>query len=185
MVELFEVREEGVVPTKEALLISPFKEIWERDPSPRHDVAMQEFAYIEFMVSPRKSNPFRDYPIAVKSDKIIPRVFRNQLDWSPDGLVVRGIEVYNEFMHEASVSMEFLDAALGAADTVIEFLKNFDLNERTRSGMPVYKPKDITSALSDARDVIKTLEGLKADVNQELYDKAKTKKDREINEFER
>ena len=62
MAFLFQVTDRAVFPNPETLLISPFKDIWERDESTNKTVAIQEFAYIEFMTSMLKSNPYRQYP---------------------------------------------------------------------------------------------------------------------------
>ena len=48
MAYLFKVEGKTVYPNDEVLLISPFKEIWERDKSKGKDVARQEFSYIVY-----------------------------------------------------------------------------------------------------------------------------------------
>jgi len=62
MAFLFTVTEKTVFPNAETLLISPFKDIWERDKTKQKIYALEELAYIEFMTSMKKSNPYRQYP---------------------------------------------------------------------------------------------------------------------------
>ena len=66
-----------------------------------------------------------------------------------------------------------------------DFFLNFDLNERnTRTGMPLYKPKDISGAINDSEQNIRTLHNLKEKVEQELFEAVKTRSNRQINPFE-
>ncbi len=79
MAHLFIINDKAVFPNPETLLISPFKDIWDRDRSPGKENAIQEFAYIEFMTSMLKSNPYREYPEA-KKDEIIRKDIITQID---------------------------------------------------------------------------------------------------------
>ena len=69
MAILFQVTNKTVQPTVETLAISPFSEIWSRDTTRDKEIALKEFAYIEFMSSQLKTNPFKDYPDGEKSKK--------------------------------------------------------------------------------------------------------------------
>ena len=60
MAYLFKVENQRVTPVTETLLISPFKEIWERDTDSRKGTAILEFTYIEFISSELKTNPIKD-----------------------------------------------------------------------------------------------------------------------------
>ena len=48
---LFTIESKIVKPYTETLLISPFREIWERDTNAGKFTAIDEFTYIEFMTS--------------------------------------------------------------------------------------------------------------------------------------
>ena len=72
--EIFEVSGNIVRPTPNILTIYPFKEIWKRDKTKNKNLAIQEFAFIEFMVSKKKSNPFKGYDEEIKEDKIKEKV---------------------------------------------------------------------------------------------------------------
>jgi hypothetical protein len=49
--------------------------------------------------------------------------------------------------------------------------------------MPIYKPKDITSAVADAEKTLGTLSALKSKVEEELYEKSKMRSDKVISPF--
>ena len=51
---LFTIESKIVKPYTETLLISPFREIWERDTNAGKFTAIDEFTYIEFMTSVKK-----------------------------------------------------------------------------------------------------------------------------------
>jgi hypothetical protein len=192
--QLFIIENNIVKPTTEVLLISPFREIWNRDSSEGKEFALKEFAYIEFMCSPKKTNPFYGYQEDERSDKIIANIFKGnsqvivrgdtEVLYEPDMLVVDGIDTYRGFLKSASFSLSFLEACILGANKLIDFFTTVDLDERTKSGGVVYKPADVTKALSDAFNVVKSLNAFKEKVEQELYENTKLKGDIEINPLE-
>lgn len=191
--KLFEVVEHRARPTTEVLLIYPFKQIWERDETWKNSLAVKEFTYIEFMVSPKKTNPFYGYASQdERSKKIIQNLFEKDPQfnttnnqWQPDILVNEAIEVYRTFLSEASVSLSFLESAKKAQQALQDFFNNVDLDARSPTGALLYKPKDITNALADTEKVIKTLNNLGEKVEQELLESTRTRNSREIGHFER
>lgn len=183
--EIFKIEAGVVKPTIEILLIDPFKTIWERcSPLTNFARSMQEFAYIEFMCSPKKSNPYHGYAEDVKEDKIIRGIFKDE-QYTPDALVKEAMDVYKEFFYEASPTLTFLEDARTGAEKLKSFFRTFDINATTDKGALLYKPADITRALSDTLGVIRTLAALEDKVHQEVFDTVKSKGDREINPFER
>jgi hypothetical protein len=183
MAHLFVVENGVAKPNTETLLISPFREIWERDETNDKQKAIKEFTFIEFMMSKKKSNPYAGYSETVRLDKVKESVFN--LSWQPDILIEQAMAKMREFQKEASPTYSYYMDSLETAERTREFLKNIDLNERNdRTGNPLYKPKDVTSAIIDAEKVILTLATLKDKVEQELFDTTKTKGMRQINYFE-
>lgn len=183
MAFLFQVTDRAVFPNVETLLISPFKEIWERDTSPTKENAIQEFAYIEFMTSMVKSNPFRQYP-EEKKDEVIREAVIRILDWKPDELVIGAMETLRKLQKEASTTYNYYISAKTAAEKMQDFFTNVDINERNfKTGNPVYKPGDITRALNDTEKVLQNLKALEKKVEEELYENAKIKGDKEISPF--
>ena len=69
---------------------------------------------------------------------------------------------------------------------MVDFFTTVDLNAiNARTGNLLYKPADITRALKDVNDVIKTLASTRQKVIQEIAEDAKGKGGREINYFEK
>lgn len=180
---LFQIQGKAVFPNPETLLISPFKEIWERDRADRKENAIQEFAYIEFMTSMLKSNPYREYPEHKKESVIRADVITN-IEWQPDDLVEEAIQKLKEWQEEGSISYRYWMSNKEAAEKMIDFFNNFDIDERNPKTMsPIYKPRDITSAIADAEKTLTTLNALKKKVDEEIFESNKIKGDKTISPF--
>jgi hypothetical protein len=185
---IFIVEKNKVAITPEVLLLYPFKDIWKANTL---ELSLIKFGFIEFMCSQRKNNPFIGYPIDERPDKMLLITFPSGTDEQKeeiknDPLVLAGIEIYIENQKEASPSLRFYESALMAADSMIDFFATVDLGAtNARNGSLLYKPADITRALKDVNDVIKTLGALKSKVIQEINEDAKGKAGREINYFEK
>ena len=183
MAFLFIIENNVAKPTTEALLISPYKEIWARDRTTTKDRAIKEFTYMEFMTSKKKSNPYSGYEEARRKLEVKKLLFDES--WEPDIQIIEGMAKLIDFQTEASPSYTFLVAAETAANKLKDFFLTFDMNERNqRTGMPIFSPKSISSSINDAEQNIRTLHNIREKVEQELFDATKTRNNREINPFE-
>lgn len=184
MAYLFEVTtEKTVYPTAEILLVSPFKEIWKRDKSANKELALGEFAYIEFTTSMLKTNPYRQYPEARK-ESIVKLAVIGDEDWIADPLVEKAMNIIVEFQKQASTTYSYYMAAKAAAEKMQDFFLEVNLNklnEKTKN--PLYKPRDLTSALNDTEKVLSNLKALEKKVEEELYEEIKTKSNKVISYF--
>ena len=183
MAYLFQINGRAVFPNAETILMSPFKEIWERDLSKEKENAIQEFAYIEFMTSMLKSNPYREYPEA-KKDEIIRKDIITQIDWNPDELILEAMNKIQELQKEGSITYSYWLANKTAIEKMIDFFLNVDVSEKNfKTGNPVYKPRDVTGAVADAEKILTTINTLKSKVEEELYEKSKMRSDKVISPF--
>jgi hypothetical protein len=184
--DLFVVEGNVVKPSVHALMIPPFSTIWEQDSDPKKSYAIMLFTYIELMCSHKKSNVFKGYPLSTRSAEIIKRLFP---DADPNfiGLEVveQGIEFYNKVQIEAAPIIQFYEAARVGAEKVTSWLTTFDMETKNpRTGLPLYKPRDITSALKDTYDVMNTLNSMEEKVYEQIFESVRTQKNKEINIFE-
>lgn len=183
MAFLFEVTEKTVFPNPETLLISPFKEIWARDKNKAKIFALEEFAYIEFMSSMKKSNPYRQYAESMKEVKVREAVITKK-GWEPDELIIKGIHKVQQFHSEASTTYNYYMSVKKAAEKMQDFFNTTDItavNEKT--GNPIYKPRDFTSAMNDTEKVLSNLKSLEKKVEEELYEETKNRSNKEISFF--
>jgi hypothetical protein len=181
---ILEVLNGRAFPTAHALSIPLFAQIMDTDDDPQKSRAIKVFSYIEFMCSPKKSNPFLGYSPDLRPLKVKKELWGDE-NYPDTQFMILGILKYMELLENYSPSYPLLEASLESAERLKELLKGFDLNERTASGGLVLKPKDITSALKEIPLVIKALEESRAKVEAELAESSKTRKDRDVGVYER
>lgn len=180
---LFKVESKVVSPTTQVLLIPPFKDIWERDTSPDKRYAIEDFSYIEFMCSVQKSNPYSGYTEEQRGEKVIKDIITRP-DWKEDELIVAGKEKLQQFQKESSITYNYYMAAKIAAEKMQTFFITFDMGDvNLRTGAPVFKPKDITSALNDTSRVLENLSSLKEKVDNEIFEEVKNRGQKVISPF--
>jgi hypothetical protein len=180
---LFNIIDRHVEPTVEVLLISPFKDIWERDKTRDKSVAIQELTYIEFVASVKKTNPYRDYSQDIIESKVKEGVIKIE-NWEADNLILKGIEYLKNIQKEGSLSYSYYLSAKKAAEKMRDFFDTFDINEKNfKTGNPVYKPSDITRALMDTSKVLENLTALSKKVDDELFEEVKLKANKKVSVF--
>lgn len=180
---LFIIENKIVKPYPETLLIHPFNEIWERDTQPGKHHAIEDFTYIEFVTSMRKSNPYSGYDSSVKKQKVKADIITRP-DWVEDELIIKGINKMNQFQEEASITYTYFMSAKRAAEKMQNFFNGFNMNAvNMKTGAPIYKPKDITSALMDTSKVLENLNTLREKVDQEIYEQVKNRGQKVISRF--
>ena len=183
MAYLFAVENGVAKPHNEVLLISPFKEIWDRDFTLDKEVATKEFTYIEFMTSKKRTNPYAGYDEDMRHDRLVEMLFTEE--WKPDLLIEQACAKVVDMQKNASPTYLYYIAAVTASEKMRSFFMTFDINERNeRTGNPMLKPGDITRALNDTDKVLQNLNSLKEKVEQELFEQTKTKGNKQINPFE-
>ena len=182
MAHLFKVKDRIAFPNDETLLIPPYKQIWERDKSENKEEALKEFAYIEFMSSLLASNPYIGYDINKRHIQLCKDIMQDE-QYQPDELVEKGIRKIEEFQQDASETLAFYESALKGLKKLQRFFNTFNMNERNDKGIPLYKPKEITSALLDVDKAAASLDTLKKKVQSEVFEAVKTKGDKVISPF--
>lgn len=181
---MFIIEDNIVKPSPEILLIPIFKQIWDSDKTSKKDKAMITFAYIEFTLSPKKSNPFSGYQKEVRPAKILQALRVSFTDLHEN--TEEAMAVYEEFLQNSSPSLAYYNSTLEAADKLKNFFSTFNLNDRIpKTGAPVYKPSDITRALQDTQKIVLALEELREKIEKELMESTKNRGNRSINTFEK
>lgn len=184
--DLFIEEHGAVMPTEEAKNTFPFSVIWNNDTSTHKDRAIKSFTFIQFMCSPKRSNPFFGYTNPqIRSQKIRENIRKEIPDWEVDELIAQGVEQWMEFYNNASPKLSYYKSALNAASKLEDFFNTFDMEAKNlRTGAPIYKPKEITSALVDSASVMANLAKLESEVNEEVFSSARNKSARTISRYE-
>lgn len=88
----------------EALLLKPFKQIWQRDKTRNKDKAMMELGFIYFFCDPRS-----DYQYLVDEDQRKQAIKEGEgipEKWKPDKVVLDAMEFYKSFRPTSALLLE-------------------------------------------------------------------------------
>lgn len=149
MIKLFKYEGYQVIVEPEALMLKPFKAIYNRDRSKNKNTAMQELAYIYFMTDPRS-----DYQYLVDSEDRSKAIIDGEGmpdTWKPDKLVLAAIEFYKSFNPTSSLLLEDTRIMVDKFRAKIREL-NFDNLE--------------VKELKDAIGIVKQIPGLVKDLDE-------------------
>lgn len=183
--DLFEITGSHVYPSTHALLLKPYKDIWENDTSPNKEDSIKWFTYIEFLCSPKKSNPFYGYiDKEMRAKKVKIEVFGDEDYMIPMDLMMATI-AYEEHLKTSSPAYEILIAGETVANKLNTFLKELNPSQKTTTGGLLLKPKEIYTALAEIPKAIKAMAEARDKVNEELKEDSKTRNNRQIGYFER
>lgn len=170
MIKLFKRDGYEIKVEPEALLLKPFKKIWNRDRSKDKNRAMQELGFIYFVCDPRS-----DYQYLVDLDTRIESVKQGEglpNDWTPDQTVKEAMEFYSSFKPTSALLLEDTRVAV---DKLREHLKNMDFNEVDDKGKPKYTLNTITSTIKQIPELIKGLDEAEKAVTSDIREMSKAR----------
>lgn len=170
MIKLFKRDGYEIKVEPEALLLKPFKKIWNRDRSKDKNRAMQELGFIYFVCDPRS-----DYQYLVDLDTRMESVKQGEglpNDWTPDQIVKEAMEFYSSFKPTSALLLEDTRVAV---DKLREHLKNMDFNEVDDKGKPKYTLNTITSTIKQIPELIKGLDEAEKAVTSDIREMSKAR----------
>lgn len=170
MIKLFKRDGYEIKVEPEALLLKPFKKIWNRDRSKDKNRAMQELGFIYFVCDPRS-----DYQYLVDLDARMESVKQGEglpNDWTPDQTVKEAMEFYSSFKPTSALLLEDTRVAV---DKLREHLKNMDFNEVDDKGKPKYTLNTITSTIKQIPELIKGLDEAEKAVTSDIREMSKAR----------
>ena len=170
MIKLFKRDGYEIKVEPEALLLKPFKKIWNRDRSKDKNRAMQELGFIYFVCDPRS-----DYQYLVDIETRMESVKQGEglpNDWTPDQTVKEAMEFYSSFKPTSALLLEDTRVAV---DKLREHLKNMDFNEVDDKGKPKYTLNTITSTIKQIPELIKGLDEAEKAVTSDIREMSKAR----------
>lgn len=183
MSHLFTISNKVVFPNPETLLISPFKDIWERDKTKEKAFALEDLTYVEFTTSMFKSNPYREYPESRKHEVVMKDIITRK-GWKVDPLITKAQKKIKDLQEDGSTTYNYYMSAKLALEKLQEFFNTFDINERNpKTFTPIHKPREITSAVKDTKDALLNLKALDSQMQDEMMADTKTRGNKEIGYF--
>lgn len=108
--KLFKYEGYNLTISEEAMLLKPFKLLWNRDRSKNKETALQELGYIYFMEDPRS-----DYQILYDKEERSKAIIEGEgirEGWKPDKLVKEAMEFYTGFKSESALLLEDLKTSV-------------------------------------------------------------------------
>lgn len=167
----FEDYEVRVAP--EALLVKPFRMLYNQDRSKQKEKFFQQMSYVFFFCDPRSTYAY----LTEDEDRKKAIIEQEGLepDFQPSKLLVEAMEVYKK--HTVTSSTELLRSTRVAVDALSTELRSTKskLAERTDKGAAVYKTNDIISSLERVLKLIPQLQELERKVASEIQESTKAR----------
>ena len=170
MIRLFRYEGYTVSVDPEALLLAPFKAIYDRDKRKDKSMAMQELAYIYFMSDPRSDYQYL-VDEEVRSDEIIKGLGMPK-GWKEDAVVKRARAFYESFK---PASAGLLEDTKIAVNKLRHLLRNIDLEETDDKGRPVYTLNTITATIKQIPGLVKDLDEAERALSRDIMQEAKAR----------
>lgn len=181
--DLFELKNGRIIPSVHALMIEPFKTIWETDPDPKKSNAEKVFRYVELCLSPKKSNPYFNYEIDLRPSKVKKEVWGDEKK-ADTTFMIQACEKYRELLAVVP-GYSMLEMAEESVVKVRDFFKTLDIAQRTSTGAYAFKPKDYYDAVNNLPSIIRNLNNVRSTVLTELTEvESRTRKEREVGMYE-
>lgn len=170
MIKLFNYSGYQVNVEPEALLLQPFKALWDRDKSKDKSKAMQELAVIYFMEDPRS-----DYQYLVDREVRLSEIIKGlglKENWKPDAAIEKAMQFYSSFK---PASAGLLEDTRYAINKLREMLRNIDLDERDKNDKPVHTLSSITSTIKQIPALVKDLDEAERTLSKDIIAEAKAR----------
>lgn len=177
--KLFKYEGYKITISEEALLLKPFKEIWQRDKSKNKDRALQELGYIYFMSDPRSDYQYlvdeEERSKSIKEGEGIPN------SWNPDKVVLDAITFYKSFKPTSALLLE--DTRF-AVDKLRKLLREIDLTQTDDKGKPIYTLNTITATIKQIPSLVKDLDEAEKTLSKEIMESSKVRGSQEKSMYE-
>lgn len=170
MLKLFTYESYQLRVEPEALLLTPFKVIWDRDKSKNKAKAMQELGYIYFMGDPRS-----DYQYIIDEGKRTEEIKKGQGmpdKWKPDKVVLEALKFYNSFK---PTSAALLEDTRVAVDKLRQLLRDIDLEAEDDKGRPIYTLNTITATIKQIPALVKDLDTAEKTLAKDIIAEARAR----------
>ena len=147
----------------EALLLKPFRTIWNRDRSIHKEKALAELGYVYFFTDPRS-----DYQFIVNESQRATAIKEGEglsKNWKPDSKVIEAINFYKQFKSSSALLLETTRTLI---DKLMIQMQDLDLNERDDKNKPVFALNTITSTIEKVPSLVVKLNEAEKAVASEL-----------------
>lgn len=160
----------NVTITPEALMLAPFKALWNRDKSKNKGRALAELAFIFFVADPRSDY---QYIVDVGEREIqVKQGLGLDEKWEKDDVVKRAIKFYESFKPS---SAGLLEDTRVAVNKLRELLRNIDLEAKDDKGKPIYTLNTITATIKQIPGLVKDLDEAERTLSRDIMQESKAR----------
>lgn len=166
--KLFRYEGFKVVVSPEALVLKPFKRIWDRDKSKDKARALSELAFIYFYCDPRS-----EYMIYMDEESRLEEIKKGEGlkdSWSPDKQLIEAMELYKELTVTSSAGL--LEDARFSIAKIREQLRKMSFEEVDPAKLPKAL-KDAADTLTRIPDLIEALQKAEKALNSEILENSR------------
>ena len=165
--KILDLKNDKVVISPEALGLTFFSDLWQRDKTSTKSKAYKDIAYIYYMCD--FNSPYSQYPEVTRESLI--KEFAVGKEYKVDDKVTTAMQHYREL--NTTPGMRQLDAAYIALYRSEEYLKGVDYTKMDANGRFVYDPEKVQKMITGMPKLMQALNEAK-----EICMKEKTSTDR-------
>lgn len=168
---ILEFKDYEVIPTQEAFLIKPIRDLYNADRTKTKEKFMQQMSLLYFLVDPRSSYTY----IIDEEDRFREILSQEGLpsNYKIDDKLQAAIEIYKK--HVITSSYLLLQDTRIAIDKVRQFLREVDLNMLDDKGKPVYTINSVTSAIKQIPQLAKDLQEAEKIISKEIEEQGRAR----------
>lgn len=163
----------------EALLLKPFKVIWNRDRSKHKEKAISELGFVYFFSDPRSDYQYiideKERIKAIKEGEGLPE------NWTPDSKILEAIDFYKQFK---TTSVLLLETTRSLVDKLMNQMKTLNLDERDDKQKPIFPLNMVTSTIEKVPALVIKLDEAERTIAAELKTEGKMRGQGEKSIFE-
>ena len=170
MIQMLKLDGYNVTVTPEALMLAPFKALWDRDKSKNKGRALAELAFIFFVGDPRS-----DYQYIVDDEEREIQVKKGlglSKSWNKDNIVQQALEFYQSFK---PASAGLLEDTRIAVNKLRQLLRNIDLEAVDDKGKPIYTLNTVTATIKQIPSLVKDLDEAERTLSKDIMQENKAR----------
>lgn len=161
---IFEIKNYVVTFSPQALMLKPFREIWDNDSSKDKAEAVKELSYVYYMADERS-----DFMYILNEEERHEEVIRSlelgHGTWIVPHYVTDAIAYYIEMSETTSTRL--LRSTRGVVEKISSFLDAVDVNERDKNNKPVFDIGRIVTSVEKIPKLIKSLSDIESEIIKE------------------
>lgn len=158
--KLFNYKDYKVTISEEAMMLKPFKRIWERDRSKSKQRALNELAFVYFFCDPRS-----DYQYLTDNAERLNAIKEGEGfadNWKPDKLIDEAMKFYNSFKSEAALLLEDVKIMVSGYRSKLRSISS------NMGDLDIKEIKDLGAIIKQIPSLVKDLDEAEKALNAEM-----------------